>query len=223
MCFTPFISGALATIGFAGCAVQYKLKHKFINYMHLLFYSGMELLQTVQHMHLQECTSTNKFLTKLAYIYIWLQPIVYNLYYLHTNYRNKKIFIYNLYVSCAIFLLAMDRLFWHMIHTQPPRADEISSGPITCTLKGDSHIYWLFDLYTNHSLEPTYLLYMILICAPAFWVDKFAHAIFLNSSFVSGLYFSYKFTNNYNEALPTWCILSVPYLLVSYALKLLPN
>ena len=141
---------------------------------------------------------------------------MYNVYYLHTNKQNKAVFKYNIALSTVIFLYVMDRLFTKFLHPYEPRSDEITSAVASCTYQGLKHLYWVFDLGTNKGLELNYSLYMLTICMPAFWVDSTRHALFLNSSFTGGLIMSYLYTQNWEETLSFWCILSIPFLLTSY-------
>lgn len=215
MCFTRAASLVFATSGGLVAANMWRKARPFHTYMHVLFYSGMELLQFVQYFFI-ECGWANRTLTKTAYVYIWLQPILYNWFYLLTNRKHRAVFRYNMFVSSCVFLYAMDRLFTGFLHGGPPRDDEISSGLETCTYFGGKHLYWKFKLSTNSGLEANYMLYMLFICMPAFWADRFMNAVYLNTTFVSGILFAYYYTGSMDQTLPFWCILSIPYLLVSH-------
>lgn len=215
MCFTRAASLLFAASGAAVSANMYLRGRPFSSYMHALFYSGMEALQFFQYFFV-ECTWANSALTKVAYLYIWLQPLLYNWFYLLTNRHNRAVFRYNIFVSACVLFYALDRLFWGVLHGGAPRADEISSGTETCTYFGGKHLYWKFRLSTNNGLEANYMLYMLLICMPAFWVDSFLNALYLNTTFVSGILFAYGYTGNMDTTLPFWCIMSIPYVLVSH-------
>jgi hypothetical protein len=101
-----------------------------------------------------------------------------------------------------------------------PRLDEINVGNITCTYQGKYHLYWKFNLNTNNGLEASYLIYMLCICLPAFWVDQWKKALYLNFTFLSGLLLAYNYTKDIEEAISFWCLLSLPYLLLSMVIPI---
>jgi hypothetical protein len=107
-------------------------------------------------------------------------------------------------------------MFTKLLHTQSIRGDEIMVGTTTCTYQGGKHLYWNFELATNGGVETNYLLYLFLICLPTFWVDNIFYGCFLSSTFLSGLIGAYYYTKNIHETPAFWCVLSVPFLLVSY-------
>ncbi len=215
MCFSQLSSLCFSSIGFITFYRFYKNNYPFYYYLHICFYSFMEFLQFLQYFYVNECNSINNVLTKFAYILIWLQPIIYNSYYYLTNNRYLDVFRYNIILSLFLFYWAMDRMFFHIFHFNPPRLDEINVGNLTCTYLGNNHLYWKFNLNTNHGLEATYLSYMMFICLPAFWVDKWKKALYLNFTFLSGLILAYGYTRDLEEAISFWCLLSLPYLLIS--------
>lgn len=218
MCFTQSISLVFSIIGFSSSFYFYKIKKPFSYYIHGVFYSTMELLQFIQYFYINQCnTNININLTYIAYILIWLQPLLFNYYYLLITNKNKIVFIYNIYLSFIIFLLSLDRVFIHFLHPHQNRIDEIASG-ITCTYSGSKHLYWNFDMKTNHGIEVNYLWYVILICFPALWIDNIKKGLFIIITFLSGLMISNYYTQNMNETIPFWCVLSIPYLMTSYIL-----
>lgn len=215
MCFSQISSLCFSSIGFINTYRLYKNKYPLYFYLHIILYSCMEFLQFLQYFYVNECNTINNILTRLAYILIWIQPLTYNIFYYLTNKRYLDVFIYNIILSIFAFYWAMDRMFFHTFHFNPPRLDEVNSGNVSCTYLGKTHLYWKFKINTNNGLEATYLLYMLFICLPAFWVDQWKKAFYLNFTFVSGLLLSYTYTQNLEEAISFWCLLSLPYLLIS--------
>lgn len=216
MCFTQPVSLLLSIFGSLAAIQLYNDERPFFTYLHFVFYSGMEFLQFLQYFYTDNCSDTNVLLTKIAYIYIWLQPILYNTFYLLTNNRNVQIFKYNIMFSIFTFLYACDRMFTKVLHTEGIRNNEIMVGPTTCTFQGKKHLYWNFELASNNGVEANYFLYLALICFPTFWMDNFLYGLFLSFTFIMGLIIAYCYTENIHETPAFWCILSVPFLLVSY-------
>jgi hypothetical protein len=222
MCFSQVASFAFGTLGVTTAHILRLTNHSFTSYVHLLFYAGMEYLQFVQYFFVDSCSITNAYLTNVAFLYIWIQPLFYNLYYYYTNKKNKQVFSYNILVSTFIFIWAIDRKYTHLLHKLPYRQDETNSSTIDCTLNGNKHLYWLFALNTNYGLEANYLWYMILICFPALWLDDIKQGIFFITTFSSGIIAAYTYTRNMNETISFWCTLSIPYLLFS-CLQFIPQ
>lgn len=223
MCFTQSISLIFALSGSATCLFFYSIKKPFHYYIHTLFYTGMEFLQFFQYFYINQCNnSVNIYLTDIAYILIWLQPLLFNYFYYKITLRNMNIFIYNMYLSGIIFLLSMDRLFTNFIHKMSIEDNYINNyitaGKSTCTYQGNKHLYWIFDIKTNYGVEVNYLWYVLLICFPALWLHDIKKGLFISMTFMSGLSVSYFYTKSLNESIPFWCILSVPYLMTSYIL-----
>ena len=214
MCFNQPISFVFGSLGILASYNLYKKKAPLSQHIHFLFYSGMEFLQFFQYFYIDSCSAANSSLTQLAYVYIWLQPIMYNTFYLLTTPRHAAIFKYNIIFSLFVFVWAMDRMFFHYVH-QYDRRDEINGGTITCTYRGNKHLYWHFDLASNRGVETNYLFYLTLICLPSFWTE---HALYLNGTFLSGLSLAYYYTRNIDETVSFWCLLSLPYLLISLIL-----
>jgi hypothetical protein len=216
MCNTQLNSAIFALSGFGSAYFLHIHNYSFWNYLIILFYSGMETLQFVQHFVLDKCdNSINIYSTHIAWVYVWLQPLVFNIYLLKTTIKNKRIIIYNIILSVFAFTLAMDRHFFFIWHTGQPRLDEASSGNITCTMSGDKHLKWMFYLQTNNGFEINYIWYFMLNCLPAFWAYGFLFGLMHNLIYLSGMFIGLNHCNgNVEESIAYWCFISIPYLLI---------
>lgn len=208
MCFTKEISGIFATIGIIATIISIQKKsNSFIIY---LFYTIMELLQTVQHSSLNECNNTNNiFYTKIAFILVMVQPMLWN----YHRYMNNKsdVFKFALIasiiwaISFAIRIIPITNDHYIKID-----CDNMAVGEIWCTKKNstDNHLSWYFPLYTYGGLEANYYCMLLLWFLPALWEDKYGIAkcaYWFFQLFVTSLV-----VNNYHAYPSTWCILSVP-------------
>ncbi len=85
MCYTPsmsfglFITGVIFTYFFY---VNKKIIKDEYFYMIVLFYSFMELLQTIQYFYVNQCDNPiNVILTNIAYLHVIVQPLMWNTYF----------------------------------------------------------------------------------------------------------------------------------------------
>uniref|UniRef100_A0A6C0B7J4 Uncharacterized protein n=1 Tax=viral metagenome TaxID=1070528 RepID=A0A6C0B7J4_9ZZZZ len=71
--------------------------------MLLLFYSGMEILQGIQYYIVNECNNPiNKLLTEVAYLFVLLQPLMWNFfYYTNSEKCEKNIFVTGMALSLS--------------------------------------------------------------------------------------------------------------------------
>ena len=222
MCFSQRASGAFALLGWGSSYYFYRINEPPIYYMYLVFYSGMEFLQFLQYFFIDDCDNfMNKFLTYMAYIYIWIQPYFINRVFLASSKKHRDVFIYNIWLSVLIFLLALDRIVLNFLHPYPIRMDEIMCGQQICTINGPKHLIWHFKMMTNGGLEVNSLFYVLLIGFPLFWLDHYSQMIYFITTFFSGLFASYWYTGTLTESVPFWCFLSIPFLISSHTMSFL--
>ncbi len=218
MCNSKINSLIFASLGF-GTSYYFYRKQKntkrYIQHIHLPFYSLMELLQYIQYFVVDDCNNIiNKYSTSIAYILVWSQPIMFNYRFYKIMQNNKKVFYYNFILSVFVFMFAMDRVFFNLIHKYPIRIDEISANDQLCVFKGTTHLYWGFPMKTNRGFEIGYMWYLLLNTLPSFWAYGIIKGLFYNIVFLSGMLSGYIITNgNLEENMAYWCFISVPYIL----------
>ena len=82
----------------------------------LTLYIGMEFLQYLQYDSLDECSDKkNSGLAKVAYLLIWLQPVVWNIMWAVT--QNHPVFSFTLALSVFVLIMCIDRSWLHLFHT----------------------------------------------------------------------------------------------------------
>mgnify|MGYP007034287108 FL=1 len=89
----------------------------------LAFYVAMELLQYKQYDTLDKCNNENKTLTRLSYVLVWLQPILWNWQFYQME--RSEVYRYTMWISVAVFFLAMDRMFTNFLYRSPGSNDEL--------------------------------------------------------------------------------------------------
>lgn len=176
----------------------------------IYFYAFMELLQLSQWLmgSVNSCTQINKFFTIIAYLLIWLQPVMFSLFgIVQTN--KFQYYLYSFFMSIFALLIACLNMFLSYYNNY---AVLISSGSNfaneTCTYVGQyGHLLWKFPIYSL-DIQPSYFVYItiILLC-----ILKYPRAIQLTLGlgwFVTLLVSIYMVKGS--AELPSfWCLLSV--------------
>jgi len=182
-------------------------------------YSGMEWLQYLQYRVIDRCGDQwNATLTKVAWAYIWVQPIVFNVYaYLLTT-RNKTVFAYNIVLSAVVFVIAMDSVITHWFHRAKQRAgDQVMGGDANCSVTGATHLRWVFDIRRNGLSDMSYAVYFLCIALPLLWLRPWHNALLTllgwGGSFAAAAWWT---RGHVDELASFWCLLSGPTLIMNY-------
>ncbi|KAL5496694.1 hypothetical protein EMCRGX_G013034 [Ephydatia muelleri] len=94
MCYNAEISCAFFVVGAAVvayiCTAAPRLRATNIQWV-VLFYTLMELLQTVQYWTVNECDKpVNRYLTEVAYVFVILQPLMWNVYFYQISRERER-------------------------------------------------------------------------------------------------------------------------------------
>lgn len=219
MCFTPTISLSFAIIGVAATAyvVMYepRLAATYVPVL-IMFYTLMELLQTVQYSYVNQCDHpVNRALTNVAYIFVIVQPLLWNLFfYINSNRTEKKTFAAAIaMISIWMAVNIAERLMYNKMpqHFPPKTYNESVYGTDkTCTKRNMSHLYWTWTSASFRDLSATYLPYMILWVVPALLVPRHRPmGLLIIASAAIGAYITYKSGEPYIFA-SAWCFISAP-------------
>jgi hypothetical protein len=180
----------------------------------ILFYTAMELLQTIQYSYADQCnTRMNFVLTIIAHILVCVQPALWNWYRIKKNKNTVPIFraffwagivfvvfytaslLYGLYSPDAIFPL-----------------EEMNVSPITCTIQGPSHICWMLPYASFKGLEPNYFTYVLIWFFPTLYEDK---AVVIKVIFwLSQIILVGLTTLSSHENNSVWCLWSIPLIIL---------
>jgi len=229
MCFNQKYSAAFAVLGAMATALIWFKKgvgHNLL-YVPLMFYTFMEILQTVQYNYVNACDGINRALTEVSYILILVQPVMWNLIFLYKKRSPPLAPIHQGIIVCAIALC----LTWMLAHvlrrlsTYGKRADgeEIASGPKTCTFKkDDEHLYWTYELFSNPGMDANWFMYLALWFIPGLLIpgETATIAIIMAGFLASWAYV--KINNHTRHITPSlWCLSSGPTLVMNVVYALL--
>jgi hypothetical protein len=229
MCFNQKISGSLALFGVVLLVLNHKYPSKDNNYLKIIiiFYTLMETLQTIQYSLVNNCDSVNRFFTEISYIFVIVQPLMWNWIFLHKKRTNKlknvhKGILQLAIVLCAIWIFAnILRRFKFYSNYNPSKnndnlQNETLTGSTTCTYqKNDEHLYWNYEMFSIPGADANWFMYLVLWCIPGLLINEF---ISIFGIFI-GLFISYiyiKVKKQSHHIMPSlWCLISIPTLLIN--------
>lgn len=133
------------------------------------FYALMEFLQMFQWLIGTHQNLINTTLTVVAYLLIWLQPIMFSLIGVLQTFKNQSngyyhgYYIFALQLSCLILLVALGNLGFGLISGRGIHIPNTNFENITCTTIGKyGHLDWKFGVYSI-DFQPTHIMYLLLI------------------------------------------------------------
>ena len=173
MCYNSSISYLFTTIGLiVSIYIQLyekELKKTGIQYL-LLFYSAMEFLQGTQYFFINECSNImNIYLTEIAYLFVIVQPFIWNLfYYFNSNKLDKQIFLTTLSL-CLVWMIVniLSRVLYDKNKSPQTKEVSIYAGDKVCTKRKKTHLYWEWTSANFSDLNANYLTYLMLWFVPA--------------------------------------------------------
>lgn len=218
MCYTPQMSFAFFVIGLAASAyiVMYNrfLRSTKVHYL-LLFYSLMELLQTVQYYYVNECTNrVNSLLTEAAYVLVVVQPLMWNFFfYLNSNACEKNIFKTAMALSCAWIVFNVAARVAHTPKNAQTKDASIFASERVCTKRGIrklSHLYWEWTSANFHDFNATFLTYLMLWFIPGLISSKHRMSMGVTiAGALLGAAMAYASGEPFTFS-SAWCYISVP-------------
>ena len=218
MCYTPEMSAAFAIIGAVMTYYMYKRrdKMKFV-WIIFLFYTLMEVLQTLQFRTLNKCSSAeNQLLTQVALVFVIVQPLLWN-YYFYTTKANNQF-------RRGVFTLGMVlSILWIVAYLmryggwEKGDGEDMMRGPLCTRKEGDEHFYWTFPMSKDHALTANFFMYLAIWFIPLFFSDDGASgAVWI----VAGALLAYALATRTKKArmtfASTWCYISVPLLIIGF-------
>jgi len=212
MCWSKEASLFFAIAG--GCLLIKKRMDgaEWIEILPLTLYVMMELLQFRQYDTVNDCRNKeNVTLTKLSYVLVWLQPVVWNWhFYLKTGH---VVFEYTMLIAILVMILAFDRVFTRIIYKRDNNALEAHNTGRNCTLMGKWHLFWTYDMKTGIGLEPNFFVYFLLLFAGHLYLRDSQHFV---KSLVTGIVFVLFMIkgSKAEEFTSMWCAWSIPYMLL---------
>lgn len=228
MCFNQKYSAIFAVLGIVSLVVVRNNPHPGNNLMYIpiIFYTIMEVLQTIQYSYTNKCDGINHFLTEISYILILVQPIMWNLIFLYKM-RSKPLtrfhkgILYCAVVLCGVWILAhVARRFRGYSDYNPSKVydpkNEMTGGSRTCTYKErNQHLYWNYELFSIPGLDANWFMYIALWFIPGLLIpgEKMTIGVLMAGFAASFLYVRLN-GHNHHITPSLWCLTSAPILAV---------
>ena len=215
MCYNQPTSFLLFGLGIVSIAyiniIKPKLPYQYITFI-LLFYTCMELLQAIQYSYVNQCDNKiNKALTEVAYGFVIVQPLLWNVFfYLNSKGCDKSILMVGI-VLATIWLVV--NLLGRIMYTPENRITKESSvfaGDKVCTKKNQSHLFWEWTSANFGEFNANFLMHLLIWFIPALVsIQHRIAAILLIISIFIGVLMAYA-SGEYYIFTSVWCYISVP-------------
>lgn len=219
MCWNLSISLSFSVLYFTCILFYYFKKPRYWNIYILFcsFYLIMELFQSSQWLFgdvvtnyeiygPSNCSLTNKSFTYVAYILIWLQPLLFSIIgYLQNR---EKIFKKIIIFYALIFCYSLVSIFVRSYYTQKYIIENSNFASSTCTEVGPTdHLSWRFSV-ENIDLALNNMTYLILCIFPFLFYKEELKNIW--KGWVATLLLTKIILNPYDTEVPsTWCLISI--------------
>ncbi|MBA42709.1 MAG: hypothetical protein CMF62_01725 [Magnetococcales bacterium] len=212
MCFNIEMSTTFCIIGFLLSGFLYK-NDRYSQTMIVVYYSLMELLQTISYLYKDQCNTTiNLSLTWVAHILVIFQPALWSLYRYNTQRKNKEIFKF-----CGILSLIWAFFFTHRLFYIPTGKgilhntldiNEVNVGENYCMLGGPKHIMWVLPYQRINGFEANYFTYLLLWFVPTLYEDNYGWLKLLY--WLSQVLIVNRVCDSIHELSSIWCLASIP-------------
>ena len=219
MCYNSEMSFAFSTIGYAMALYIYmnniSLRNAGIHYI-IGFYATMELLQGIQYFFVNECSDFwNKFFTEIAYIFVIIQPLFWNIfYYTNSDKNDKPIFMTSIILFLVwMFVHGLSRLLYSKDKYPQTKDHSIFSSDTVCTKRKKTHLYWEWTSANFRDYNATFLMYFMLWFIPPFISRTFRYnavSYSVLASFLTGLYMAIYVAKEPFIFASVWCYISIP-------------
>ena len=205
MCWSLGASAVMAIVGFGVAAYGIRKKWDSFLWVPIIYFSFMELLQTITYPFIDQCSlPINQLLTFLGYIHISFQPFFINMLMLHfipKNTRNKiQGYVFALcLVSTVLMLINLYPFSW--AGTCP---GGVFCGADLCSLTGSWHLGWSIPLNGLVILLYSYSFAVFLMpMVYGSWKASLCNAII-------GTTTALLLAESPHEWPAVWCLFSIP-------------
>nr|WRJ69789.1 DUF5765 transmembrane domain-containing protein [Oceanusvirus sp.] len=210
MCFTREMSLAFTVAGLVASVAAVLPGARPFWWILVVFYTGMEALQYFQHYTVNKCSdATNRFLTRVAYLYIIVQPFLWH-FYLWLIYPDLRLVFSRAMIASGLLIILFLARFNPFVpetpSVPPESSDEAFRGPLCTKKNADGHLYWLFPMRRFWGLEPNMLILLSIWWVPMMWTGWFRPA---SHMFLYGVAWLLSGANKHETA-SIWCLYSIP-------------
>jgi hypothetical protein len=223
MCYSFQMSLSLAIAGVVLTGIACNDADARKQYLHVIygFYTLMEILQTIQYMYVNDCTSwQNSLLTNIAYVLVIVQPLLWNtiFYYRVSDPKDKQIF--KLAIVLHIVWMSMNVLSRVLYTSKDDQNNNCGffNNTKTCTYrKNDSHLYWTWTTKHMPDMTANIFMYLCIWFVPALMVTHTRFASYcLIIAVIIGMIITKLYGTTMLEFPSTWCLISIPMLMFGY-------
>ena len=217
MCWSLEVSLSFACVHlFSACYVAWHRPphtREFLRF--ILFYFVMEVLQAVEWFvgvdsnMSRSCSSTNTFLTIIAYLLIWLQPVLFASF--SCKHDNRFVWYYSLYtLAVAVVNLILGFGEKDIGLRSMSQNEKNNYGEHTCTYRGDqNHLVWKFAVPSFNYLPTHYVYHSLILLTFIFHYDRVLQST-VALGWMSTFFVSLWFVGTVNAELTSyWCLLSI--------------
>ena len=210
MCFSQTWSQNLSILGVVMCVYRIAYQYPITAILPVVFYTVMEITQYLQYTVVDECNNwINTYLTMFTWILQWIQPLMWNIIYLHVTKSNKVVFHFAIVLSLILFVTGVLRVF-NFSNNKSVTHELLVKGR-NCSISGDKHLQWNNNAQTFYGLEPNWFAYLLLFFMPSLWVTPFSLGIKIFVSTFSLFLLTLLILGKIDDQVPaTWCLLSIP-------------
>lgn len=181
----------------------------------IFFYFCMELLQALEwyvgvDSHLgRSCSKTNTFLTIIAYVLIWLQPVMFASF--STKRDNHFVWYYSLYTLLSAMINLILGFFEKPLGLELiSQSEKTNYGEQTCTYRGEyNHLVWKFAV-PSFNYQPTHYVYFSIILLTFILHYDRVLQLTIGVGWMTTFFVSLWATGGVNAELTSfWCLLSI--------------
>lgn len=224
MCFSPQVSFSFFVLGSVATAFAIHNRYLRANYTWclILFYTIMELTQTLQYLVVNKCNDPiNIMLTNFAYFLVIVQPLMWNtVFYLRNRGCDRRVF--QLAIILCLVWIAMNvatRIAYKPVRDDYyKRCGVFTEKSYACTLRdGDGrHLYWTWPSAYIPDLSANYFMYFCLWFIPGLFVaQERMPTLFLVVSALLGMLITKSIYGRLIEYPAIWCYISIPFITLS--------
>jgi hypothetical protein len=174
------------------------------------FYFIMEMFQTLQWLYgdVGTCTQMNAYFTFMAYLLIWLQPLLFSYIGLRTS-RHRRFFVFMTIVNMCVLTTAVYSMYSaRCVEVGYDIPNSIFSQRTCTTIGKTGHLVWKYKVGTV-DYAPNYLLYLLLCILSFLMYDRIGTQVVGIGWFICLIITKLVLSPQLLEMASSWCLMSI--------------
>jgi hypothetical protein len=172
----------------------------------------MEILQTIQYQFVNECDNPiNVALTEVAYIFVLIQPLMWNIFFYMNSASNEKLLFLSGIAMASLWVIF--NILGRILYTPEngmTKKDSYLAGNKTCTYRDMSHLYWKWPIANLGDLNATSLMFVVIWFIPALLsITHRTTGLIIAGSATLSLLYAYS-VGQVEVMTSAWCYISIP-------------